>query len=603
MLRVENFRESFLKSATATALFVTFSAEILSLFHALAYLPLLACWCLYLAALVAYRYRSHKLRPHSLKGGGQVFGKGGVDLPQAVLLGLMACLVIVAGITALVAAPNNFDSLTYHLPRVMHWIQNRSVAHYPTNIDRQLVMAPFSEYMIMHLQILSGSDRFANCVQWFAMVGSVLGVSLIVRAFKGTVAAQIVAAAVAVSVPMGLLQASSTQNDYTVTFWLVCLVYFIVAGKGGSLRQAFWVGVTLALAIFTKGTAYFVAFPFMILYLWQLLRQETLADAEGEGREAAGAAPGNRLKQALLSLVIIGAAVLVVNGGHLARNYQTFGNPLAHGTGNEITCQRVDLTSLVSCVTRNLAVQLSTGLPGPNRALYGLTASLHRMIGADLNDPALTAGDEFIMLPALVRYHEDYAPNPLHMLLVMVSAGFLLVRWKKVPRQMLLFAAAGMAGFLLLSLFLKWTPYLSRYFIPFFVLSAPVVAFCSEAVRPRAVVYLLAGTLLCSSFFVLTGNFMRPLTGPRSIFVTPRLEQYFMARPEAISYFVSEGNMVKGQPNPNIGLSCNGNTLEYLLWVVLGDQGQHYRIEHVEVKGPSGRIPLKDFASYFPVSL
>ena len=59
----------------------------------------------------------------------------------------LGAIVVMAGLTAIVAPPNTYDSMTYHLPRVMHWIQNQSVAHYPTHIPRQLHFPPGAEFI------------------------------------------------------------------------------------------------------------------------------------------------------------------------------------------------------------------------------------------------------------------------------------------------------------------------------------------------------------------------------------------------------------------------------------------------------------------------
>ncbi len=67
------------------------------------------------------------------------------------------------------------------MARVVHWIQNQTVAHYPTNIPYQLVLPPWSGFAIMHFHILHGGDQWANFVQWFSMIGSIIGVSLLAK--------------------------------------------------------------------------------------------------------------------------------------------------------------------------------------------------------------------------------------------------------------------------------------------------------------------------------------------------------------------------------------------------------------------------------------
>jgi 4-amino-4-deoxy-L-arabinose transferase-like glycosyltransferase len=577
LLKRDNLRESFLNSAVAIGLFVVFSTEILSRFKLIAYFPLVVCWSLYLVSVLVWRLRGKRIpRTCSCEK---------TTLPQKVLLILLACICGLSGVAALVAAPNNFDSMTYHLPRIMHWIQNGSVAHYPTNIDRQLVLAPWSEFMMMHLQVLSGSDRFANCVQWFSLVGSAVGVSLIARVLLGSLNSQIVAAAIAVSLPMGLLQSTSTQNDYVVTFWLVCLAYHIVRAKqGADAKNALLVGICLALAILTKGTAYLVAAPFMLVYFWHLARKG--------------------MRVALTGMLMVAFAIVLINGGHYARNFSVYGSPLSPGTGNDILSKRVDAGSIVSGLTKNVATQLATGIKGANTALQALTNAVHGVLGVAVNDPELTAGDDFYLLPAQVLNHEDYAPNPLHMTLLLVSGAVLALRRRTVSREVVLLALAGMLSFIVLSLSLKWTPYLSRYFLPVFVLSAPVVALIFDGMKRRALVACCAVALLVPALSVLAHNRTRPLVGPQSVFVTRRFDQYFMGSPQAKMYFVSVASMAKAQPVRNIGITNNnGNMLEYLLWIQMNDGNGNYRIEHVDVKNPSGSIKLMGFSPYYPVSI
>lgn len=82
---------------------------------------------------------------------------------------LPGILLAVPLVVSVAAAPNNWDSMTYHLPRVAHWQAQGSVTFYATSIDRQLWMAPLSEFAAMHLMTLSGGDVLANLVQWAAL--------------------------------------------------------------------------------------------------------------------------------------------------------------------------------------------------------------------------------------------------------------------------------------------------------------------------------------------------------------------------------------------------------------------------------------------------
>lgn len=575
LLKKDDFRESFLTSAVATGFFIALSTELLSVFDSIAYIWLVLCWTVYLFGLVVWRYRSPVTA--------QALPRPQTTLYQNILLALLLCIIGITGITAIVAAPNNFDSLTYHLPRIMHWIQNRSVEHYPTHIDRQLVLAPFSEFGIMHLQILSGGDRFDNCVQWFSMVGSALGVSLIVRALGGSLNSQIVSAVIAVSVPMGLLQSTSTQNDYAVTFWLVCLTYYVIKAKQcPDARHALLVGLSLAFAIFTKGTAYLVALPFMLVYTWVVI-----------------ASTG--IRKATAYLLVVSAVILLVNGGHYARNMKVYGNPISPGTGNDIICKSFGVTPTISCITKNVATQLVSGMRGADQALAALTDYIHDAIGVQVNAPDLTADRDFVLQ---TRTHEDFASNPLHMMLMLIAAAALVIGRKRYPGDTMLFAAAAILSFVVLSVGIKWNPFISRYFLPVLVISAPFLSLIYDVPKIRPVVNACAVVLLLCSFPVLAENEMRPLLGEKSVFVTERIDQYFMTRPQAKQYFAATANMIKHQGITNIGiLDRDGNMWEYVLWVMLKSDGDKYRIEHVDVTNQSGDIKLMDFSKYHPVRI
>ena len=105
-------------------------------------------------------------------------------------------ILILTLLTALIYPPNTPDSLSYHMSKVMHWIQNGNVEFYSTSITRQLYLSPFSEFVILHLQLLTNGDHLANLVQWFSMIGCMIAVSLVTKEFGGNNKSQLFSRAI-----------------------------------------------------------------------------------------------------------------------------------------------------------------------------------------------------------------------------------------------------------------------------------------------------------------------------------------------------------------------------------------------------------------------
>jgi hypothetical protein len=157
----EPWRSSVLHAAIVWGVTVTALTEAQSLVGLVSFRAVLTGWVAVVALLVIVSPRIERAEPRASRPEGAALG------PRSRLLLLsVAVLAAIEGVTAVVAPPNTFDSMTYHMSRVMHWIQNGSLASYPTQIARQLYPPPGAELAILQFQILSGGDRFANLVQW-----------------------------------------------------------------------------------------------------------------------------------------------------------------------------------------------------------------------------------------------------------------------------------------------------------------------------------------------------------------------------------------------------------------------------------------------------
>src|ERR1700719_1398935 len=184
--RGQDQRTSFLVSATLWGTWVAVTTELLSLGSLLTRGAVAAVWLA--ASILAWSFalfagRSQQASAPSGSPEPDPYSAASKPLSSAdwlLLAGLFAIVSLLA-IIAFVAPPDTWDAMQYNMPRVVMWIQNRSVHFYPTLDYQQLMMSPWSEYAMTHLTLLQGSDRLVNLVEWFSFLGSLICVSLIAR--------------------------------------------------------------------------------------------------------------------------------------------------------------------------------------------------------------------------------------------------------------------------------------------------------------------------------------------------------------------------------------------------------------------------------------
>lgn len=154
-------------------------AECASAVRQLTAATVLVMWVLVDVALLLAVLRMHKPVGEKIIAGVQerwrrfltFFGTNPFSSPcNTALAALAAAMILFLGAVALQSPTTQWDTLTYHMPRVMHWIQQQSLNHYPTNIRRQLDYAPGGEIQIATLLLLSGDDWAVNLPQWGALL-------------------------------------------------------------------------------------------------------------------------------------------------------------------------------------------------------------------------------------------------------------------------------------------------------------------------------------------------------------------------------------------------------------------------------------------------
>lgn len=488
------FRLAFVQTLLFSGLLVFLSTEILSYFSVLN-TPFIACfWALVLLIFIYYNFQKKYwiLSSNDFIDAIQVLSQKERLLFYCTGLIYLFPLVYLA----VVAPPNNTDSANYHLARIVFWLQNQNVEHYPTVYIQQLYHNVFSEYILLHIMALYGwQDYFTNLVQWLAMLGSVFGIGLVGKLFGFERKIQVFLSVLQLTLPIGILESTTTQNDYIANFLFLAFLYFglsllkskdleivdircILSGfkkdtktkihlKSIRLRlskylenhkihfksiplakNTFWMALALALGGFNKYTVFLFGFPICIWIGVVLLKNYPF-------------------KYSLRVFLLASGMLMLVFTPFFKRNYALFGNVLSATTESplfteDVATQRKCIGCVTSVTLKNLTAHLGLPIQSYNQQIDRLVAMAHQWLGVPLNDPALNVDNYYTRFVI----QEDMSHNPWHFVLIGIAAIWLVFHKNQRIFKILLLCAV--TGFLLFSTLIKYQIYNTRVIMPFF---------------------------------------------------------------------------------------------------------------------------------------
>jgi hypothetical protein len=358
--------------------------------------------------------------------------------PRAIALALLPLAALLL-FGALRQPPTTWDSMTYHLARVAHWLQNGSVLTYATWIQRQNLFPPGAEYLLLVPQVLTGTDRLAGLVQLFCWGIAVLSAPALARRF-GVPRRLAPAAAVAVAtLPMGVLQATSTQNDLVAAVAAIAAVAAalpLAHARRPRPEQGVALGIALAAAWLVKPTALVAVAPFLA---WA-----ALAGLRGPWRPAASRLLAWAGPAAVPALLLLGAE---------AMRRQPYGFPQIEGFYYyPLVGEWIDRAAhSVRAVAHHLPI---------SEPLARLSGHLVSPTGAGFGPGAQP-----------FRPNEDYAGNAMHAALFLVALAIGAARWPALPGRARAGLLAPAAGWILLHALARENSWFSRLELPLFALA------------------------------------------------------------------------------------------------------------------------------------
>jgi len=479
--------------------------------------------------------------------------------------------------------PNNWDSMTYHMARIVHWVGNNSLEYFPTHIYRQLYQPPLMEYWVMHITVLMGDDTLAFIVQWGFYICSGLALVAILRLLGFQRQVVVVGLMLFMLLPAAILQASSTQNDLMALFFYLAALYFGIklSKSPKSIKYFIYWGLAMGLCLQTKATGYIYLFPLILLTVIPLLFNSWKSKS---------------IKSTLLLLSCAAVLVIVLNGMTYIRNLQFNGSLMGSDSTERAIYfnQNWSFDVFFGNVLKNIGLHIG---PYPLNKWYAQMLNLLEGILC-INEKGVNYLDIAFKGAPIAPIHEDTAYNTLQWVLIfLVIAWFIVMRWNgkamdRDARWILILLLSSFATFILL---LKWQPWHGRLHFPFFALGILLVSYVSKESRSfQRITWRFLPWIVILAFVVVAGNYTRPifsLPGVHKTAITnDRYKKYFSNKPQLLYEYQLVEQKIVACRNKTMGVELKTeDDWEYPLFRSTFDQ--RIRVQHLFVHNASKGIP------------
>lgn len=396
---------------------------------------------------------------------------------------------------AVLLPPSSWDAMTYHLPRVLLWAQNRSLFLRDFIISPQAAF-PVGSDILYHLFFRWQTDYGLGIFSWlsYGVVG-LCTYSLARPRVSRRIA--VTTTLVILSLPEIVYQATGTKNDLLLAaVALACVTWADRWLRQPEIESLLGLGLTLCFGVAVKTSFVFFAFFFLLLWLgWVIQRQK-----------------GWVLLRLLVdhwrwvALAILPALVLS-QGWLFWDNYQQFRSWLGPPKF-ALNSQNPDgLWGALANLVRYGFQSFHLLAPADRgwQVLFGwsMTAGLQAIYDTVFAPAFGDAGRSQIGLevPFEITWQaqEDLSWfGPLSVFVVMPAIAWCAVRGRSLSRITALVALC-ITG--VIAYKIGWSPWKSRFFSLVFVLGGPCVAVCLQRLQARrwllGTLRILSAAILC----------------------------------------------------------------------------------------------------------
>ena len=443
--------------------------------------------------------------------------------PYLLLFSLSAviCYTLIAILIYLVP-PNNVDSISTHMSRVAFWLQHGDYFPWDTPRKWQIIYPVNAQLQTFWSVLFTKSDKFVGFVQYFSAIFSALAIFGIARILHLSKKQALFSSIIFLSLPAVFLQASTTQNDLTITVLFIISIYFFFYGINFKKKNAYMLsGIAIGLAVGTKQTFVFLLPAFLVLFVitWLIFKKIKFSSLVYLGAVS------------ILTFLFIGSQMNFIN---LSR----YGNPL----GPEETVKQQSGNILISSKAAELTVLNSSrflyqmadvsGLPDP---LWGYGIKLKALIAKPLfkslniqveSEAGTYPGHVFSLLRRDPLQEDIAWYGPLGFVILIPFFIYSVFRAIKKKEIYSISAVIFFISYMILIVIFRpgWDPYQGRYFMPIVALLSPFCGFLLGNKKFHNIFGWLFTLIAISTMLsCLLQNPSKPITGDKAVWNKDRI--------------------------------------------------------------------------------
>ncbi|MCM1160344.1 MAG: glycosyltransferase family 39 protein [Roseburia sp.] len=578
--------------------------NLLSIFSLLGRVSLSLCWLLLSAALVLFIYRYAKAAnkdviPDSdctfsmyVRQRLSVLWKD-FSPSEKLMASLLLFLFLLLFFAALFTVPYNFDSMTYHLARIGHWIDNQSVNHFITNIDRQNYSPVLAEYNLLHMYLLTNSDSFLNLLQYAAMLMTSLTIYKCARLLGTDRSFSVFGAFLFVTMPLTISQSMTTQNDLFGAMWFALFLYYLlqfiqmekIVPDKNTLKLLFFTALTVAFAFLTKTS---ICASMVFFLPWLLIMRLQKKD---------------KLLSLIQSACFAGLTIAVTISETIIRNLLSAGTIMPDTASGNIMVATKNVSYIIVNILKNYSLILTQHL---SDALNGFICRIAIHTGAalqvEVNNEAISFhGFDYIrhMNRGANMYSHDITPSALVGYLAFFCGLLLfvlLLTSRKSASVSIGFGISCWLSFGFIMALLRWQPWGTRLMYPALAMTVIMIANllgCLFQKLPKKGILLIPLTALSLFLAIpsITYN-TKPAFENVKEGCSNRFSHYFTYNKRFDSYQELSQRLLSINQQPlapeiplsnrdSVGLLISGDGYDYPLWLIFRQKLPGIRLQHI----------------------